>query len=113
LGLSQEHVERYGELFFRAIEFYGRSLVRREENKPYIAEIRDLRLSLILELRNLVQRREELPSGNIVRLLGEVLRQYRTHLLELKKKPWVKQDAIEKLLAQIDEIAKEDLVKIG
>lgn len=111
LGLSEEQVTQYSRLFLDAITLYVKTLKQREENKPYLRYLGRSEYSLILELWNRVKCQEGMPSGKMVRLLEMVLNEYRAHLLKVKEQPWIKEDAVQKQLAQLAEISKDGLLR--
>lgn len=69
----------------------------------------DREYSLFFDLRENIQRKEEITSGPLIRFLQAVLREYQAFLLQMKEKPWIRRETVDSQLAQMQELTRNDL----
>jgi hypothetical protein len=110
LGLSSEQVTRYRELFLEAIEWYDTGLMESAEiNRRYV---HDPEYSLLLVLKGKVQCRDYLRSETEIALLEDILNKYLPHLHELRGKPWIRKEAVQRRLDQLAEVTVDGLLRV-
>jgi hypothetical protein len=68
--------------------------------------------SLLLELKKRVESGGDVPNGKANDLLGIIVGDYHSHLLELGKASWIREDTIQGQLTQLDEITRNGIVKV-
>lgn len=110
LTLSKEQVGQYSKLFLAAVKWYGAEEVYKDKRNESI--ISDREHSLLVDLREKIEQRREIPSGSIIRLLQVVMSEYQAHLLSLRGKPWVRQEAIDGQLDQMKELTRNNDLQI-
>jgi len=110
LTLSKEQVEQYNKLFLAAVKWYGAEEVYKDKRNESI--ISDREYSLLVDLREKIEQRREIPSGSIISLLQVVMSEYQAHLLSLRGKPWVRQEAIDGQLDQMKELTRNNDLRI-
>jgi hypothetical protein len=54
---------------------------------------------------------KEIPSDEL-KLLGTILQEYHGHLTDLQREPWTRQPTVENQLNELNDLARDDLVKI-
>ena len=112
--IAKEHVIKYRESFLDAIDWYSKNLVEEltENKKRLLPYVENPDYNLVPDLKKRIERGDEIEEGKPFRLIEHIVGGYQAHLCELKKEPWIREDAIGKQLGQIDEITGLDIVKI-
>jgi len=113
LGVGKDHVVQYRKLFLDAVNWYSQVLVERltQSAKHLVPYVADPDYSLLLDLRKRVELGDEVPNGRMNDLLGAIVGEYHLHLNELGGLSWIREDAIQKQLTQLDEMTKNSIVK--
>lgn len=108
--LSKEEVERFKQLFLDAIQWYEAHVVEEDKwGEPYL---RNVRYSLVPTLKDRVTFGKEIPADEI-KLLGVVLQEYYGLLTSLQRQSWVRRETVKGQLDQLDELIKQDLIRIS
>jgi hypothetical protein len=67
--------------------------------------------SLLLDLKKRVESGGDVPNGKANDLLGTIVGEYHLHLRKLGKVSWIREDTVQRQVAQIDEITRDVLSK--
>ena len=114
LTVGKEDVVQYRKLFLDAVNWYSQTLVERlaqPNTKHLVPYVNDPDYSLLLDLKKRVELGDEVPNGRMNDLLGTIVGEYHLHLNELGGLSWIREDAIQKQLTQLDEMTKNSIVK--
>lgn len=92
LQFSAEYLAQYKEVLADAVEWYRRSLV--EKDKWVESYVEEPSFSLLAELRKRIKCGEDV-SGEVAKLMAEIVKRYSEHLTELKKLSWINKETVE------------------
>jgi hypothetical protein len=107
LILSGEHVVRHRGLFLHAIEWYHEKVSQEKWDKWSTNE-----LSLLPRLKVQVDDGKSV-NGPMGTLLSALLKEYWEFLEEFREKPWADKEAVDREIAELDSIVRDNLLKIG
>ena len=113
LTVGKDHVIQYRKLFLDAINWYSQTLVESlaQSNKQLVPYVSDPDYSLLLDLKKRVESGGDVPNGKANDLLGTIVGEYHLHLRKLGKVSWIREDTVQRQVAQIDEITRDVLSK--
>jgi len=114
LTVGKDHVIQYRKLFLDAVNWYSQALVERltqPNTKHLVPYVNDPDYSLLLDLKKRVESGDEVPNGKMNNLLGTIVGEYHLHLRKLGAVSWIREDTVQRQMAQIDEITRDVLSK--
>jgi hypothetical protein len=110
LPLSEELVQQYGALFLNAIKWYEADQIYRDKRNAQT--VFDREYGLFFELRERIQRKEEIASIPLISFLQAILNEYQTFLLQIREKPWIRREIVDDRLAQIKELTRSNDLQV-
>ena len=110
LAISEEQVQQYGGMFLSAIKWYEADQMYKDKRNGQI--MFDREYSLFFDLRENIQRKEEITSGPLIRFMQAILSEHQAFLLQMKEKPWIRRETVDSQLAQMQELTRNNDLQI-